>query len=134
MTAASASVTRQKADPYAAPRDYGPVRFLHRLNPLSKIAAPLPAMGLLLFARDIATALALKQKSDVLPFVDAAAYYAVAHAHAGEIAAGRKELERFHAEYLSKIMFGAPFEPGAPLRWLLEVGPYRRPEDVAFVR
>ena len=87
-----------------------------------------------LFARDIATALALKQKSDVLPFVDAAAYYAVAHAHAGEIAAGRKELERFHAEYLSKITFGAPFEPGAPLRWLLEVGPYRRPEDVAFVR
>ncbi|WP_082466000.1 energy-coupling factor transporter transmembrane component T [Agreia sp. Leaf210] len=57
MTAASASVTHQKADPYAAPRDYGPVRFLHRLNPLSKIAAPLPAMGLLLFARDIATPL-----------------------------------------------------------------------------
>ena len=87
-----------------------------------------------LFACDMATALAFRQKSDVLPFVDAAAYCAVAHAHAGEIAAGRKELERFHAEYLSKITFGAPFEPGAPLRWLLEVGPYRRPEDVAFVR
>ena len=57
MNAASASVTRQIADPYAAPPDYGPIRFLHRLNPLSKIAAPLPAMALLLFTRDIATPL-----------------------------------------------------------------------------
>ena len=87
-----------------------------------------------LFARDIATALASKQKSDVLPFVDAPAYYAVAHAHAGEIAEGRKELERYFAEYRAKITFGAPFEPGAPLRWLFEVNPFRRPEDVAFIR
>jgi energy-coupling factor transport system permease protein len=46
-----------RADPYAAPRDFGPWRFLHRLNPLSKIAAPLPAMVLLLFTRDVATPL-----------------------------------------------------------------------------
>ncbi|SKA89807.1 energy-coupling factor transport system permease protein [Agreia bicolorata] len=57
MSQTGASGTRQATDPYAAPRDFGPVRFLHRLNPLSKIVAPLPAMALLLFARDIATPL-----------------------------------------------------------------------------
>lgn len=45
-------------DPFAATPDHGPVRFLHRLNPLSKVAAVLPAMILLLLARDIATPLA----------------------------------------------------------------------------
>jgi energy-coupling factor transport system permease protein len=45
-------------DPFAERRDYGPVRFLHRLNPLAKIAAPLPAMIVLLGVRDIATPLA----------------------------------------------------------------------------
>ena len=45
-------------DPFAPTRDYGPVRFLHRLNPLSKVAATIPAIVLLLLARDIATPLA----------------------------------------------------------------------------
>jgi energy-coupling factor transport system permease protein len=45
-------------DPYAARSDFGPWRFLHRLNPLSKIAAPLPAMVVLLFTRDVYTPLA----------------------------------------------------------------------------
>ncbi|MDO9396044.1 MAG: CbiQ family ECF transporter T component [Herbiconiux sp.] len=53
-------------DPFAPGIDAGPVRFLHRLNPLSKIAGPLPAMivlvlahGVLLPAAFIALALAL---------------------------------------------------------------------------
>jgi energy-coupling factor transport system permease protein len=46
-------------DPYAAPADFGPWRFLHRLNPLAKVAAPLPAMALLLFTRDVMTPLVL---------------------------------------------------------------------------
>lgn len=57
MRVSGASVAGPRADPYAAPRDFGPWRFLHRLNPLSKIAAPLPAMALLLFARDVGTPL-----------------------------------------------------------------------------
>ena len=40
-------------DPYAERVDHGPLRFLHRLNPLAKAAGPLPAMGLLLLARDV---------------------------------------------------------------------------------
>jgi energy-coupling factor transport system permease protein len=51
------SANRRGTDPYAAPGDFGPWRFLHRLNPLSKIAAPLPAMALVLFTRDVATPL-----------------------------------------------------------------------------
>lgn len=40
-------------DPYNASADYGPWRFLHRLNPLSKAAALLPVMVLVIFTRDI---------------------------------------------------------------------------------
>lgn len=43
------------ADPYAERRATAPVRFLTGLNPLAKIAAPLPAMILLVFVRDAAT-------------------------------------------------------------------------------
>ncbi|KAA9153827.1 energy-coupling factor transporter transmembrane protein EcfT [Microbacterium lushaniae] len=47
-----------RADPYAAPLAAGRLRFLSRLNPLAKLAAPLPAIVLLLFARDLVTPLA----------------------------------------------------------------------------
>ncbi|WP_111719738.1 energy-coupling factor transporter transmembrane protein EcfT [Homoserinimonas sp. OAct 916] len=44
-------------DPYNDTADYGPWRFLHRLNPLSKAAALLPVMVLVIFTRDIYTPL-----------------------------------------------------------------------------
>lgn len=44
-------------DPYNARFDFGPWRFLHRLNPLSKAAALLPVMVVLIFSRDILTPL-----------------------------------------------------------------------------
>lgn len=53
MTTASLPV-----DPYAEATQTSPVRFLHRLNPLAKLAAPVPAMVLLVFVRDLATPLA----------------------------------------------------------------------------
>ena len=46
-------------DPYAEAVDHGPIRFLHRLNPLSKLFAPLPAMVLVILTRDVGTPLAL---------------------------------------------------------------------------
>ncbi|QIG38837.1 energy-coupling factor transporter transmembrane protein EcfT [Microbacterium sp. 4R-513] len=49
-TTAEASV-----DPYAEAPSASPVRFLYRLNPLAKLAAPAPAMLLLVFVRDAAT-------------------------------------------------------------------------------
>lgn len=44
-----------RVDPYAERIDAGAWRFLHRLNPLGKIAATLPAMVLLIFARGLLT-------------------------------------------------------------------------------
>lgn len=41
-------------DPYAASAERPAIRFLYRLNPLAKLAAPLPAMVLLVFTRDLA--------------------------------------------------------------------------------
>jgi energy-coupling factor transport system permease protein len=46
------------ADPYAETLPDRGLRFLPGLNPLAKIAAPLPAMVALVFARDLATPLA----------------------------------------------------------------------------
>ena len=40
-------------DPYRERVDHGPVRFLHRLNPLATLGATLPGMLLLLFVRDL---------------------------------------------------------------------------------
>ena len=42
-------------DPYSQRVEASPVRFLYGLNPLAKLAAPLPAMVLLVFVRDAAT-------------------------------------------------------------------------------
>ncbi|MGO1539249.1 MAG: energy-coupling factor transporter transmembrane component T family protein [Leucobacter sp.] len=44
-------------DPYAERPDYGPIRFLHRLNPIAKLFGPLPAMVFLVFTRDVTTPL-----------------------------------------------------------------------------
>ncbi|WP_416211521.1 energy-coupling factor transporter transmembrane component T [Microbacterium xanthum] len=45
-------------DPYAALQPASPIRFLYGINPLAKLLAPLPAMALLVFVRDITTPLA----------------------------------------------------------------------------
>jgi energy-coupling factor transport system permease protein len=45
-------------DPYAPAASVGRSRFLHGLNPLAKLVAPVPAIVLLLVARDLATPLA----------------------------------------------------------------------------
>lgn len=55
---AAVQATHARYDPYAARVPASPVRFLYDLNPLAKLAAPLPAMALLVFVRDAATPLA----------------------------------------------------------------------------
>jgi TolB-like protein/tetratricopeptide (TPR) repeat protein len=105
-----------------------------RLNPLHPNEFFCIASLVHLFARDIEGALALKRRANSSPFVDAAAFGAVTLAHAGRIDEAREELARFHEDYREKIAFRGPVEPDAPLRWLMDVNPFRRPEDVAFVR
>ncbi|WP_349425862.1 energy-coupling factor transporter transmembrane component T [Microbacterium sp. LWS13-1.2] len=53
LTAATA--THSSVDPYAPRVPASAVRFLYGLNPLAKLAAPLPAMAVLVFVRDAAT-------------------------------------------------------------------------------
>lgn len=50
--------SRQTIDPYAAIAPAPAARFLYALNPLAKLGAPLPAIVLLVFVRDLATPLA----------------------------------------------------------------------------
>jgi energy-coupling factor transport system permease protein len=54
----AAQVPHANVDPYADAVTASPIRFLYRLNPLAKLLAPVPAMILLIFVRDVATPLA----------------------------------------------------------------------------
>ena len=70
MSAPTAPVTAAR-DPYAAARPAPPARFLHGLNPIAKIAAPLPAIIGLLFTRGLAIPLAFTVLGLVLLLVGA---------------------------------------------------------------
>ncbi len=61
--------------------------------------------------------------------VDLPAWIAAAHVLAGDIASGRKYVDRFLAAFIERITFGRRPEPGEPLRWALHVNPFRRPAD-----
>ena len=54
----AATAVHRPVDPYAGRATASPIRFLYGLNPLAKLAAPLPAMVLLVFVRDAATPVA----------------------------------------------------------------------------
>lgn len=58
-------------DPYAEARPVPAIRFLHALNPLAKGVAPVPAMVVLVFTRDVATPLAFLAVGLVLLLVGA---------------------------------------------------------------
>ncbi|WBU37423.1 energy-coupling factor transporter transmembrane component T family protein [Homoserinibacter sp. YIM 151385] len=53
------ALARGGVDPYAERVDHGPLRFLHRLNPLAKVAGPLPLMVAVIFTRDLGAPLGL---------------------------------------------------------------------------
>jgi energy-coupling factor transport system permease protein len=66
-----ASPQRAAFDPYAPAPRTSPVRFLYRLNPLAKLAAPIPAIVVLIFVRDLATPVAFIALAYALLFVGA---------------------------------------------------------------
>ncbi|WP_448006283.1 energy-coupling factor transporter transmembrane component T family protein [Agromyces bauzanensis] len=70
MSTAASSVAAAR-NPYAEQAPAHPARFLHGLNPLAKLAAPLPAMILIVFTRDLATPLAFVVSTLVLLLVGA---------------------------------------------------------------
>lgn len=65
----AAQAVHSTIDPYAQRVQASPVRFLYGLNPLAKLVAPLPAMVLLVFVRDLATPLAFLVLSYVVLLV-----------------------------------------------------------------
>jgi TolB-like protein/Tfp pilus assembly protein PilF len=86
------------------------------------------------FQRDFTKALAVVGRSASVPFIDIPAYTAMALAFTGEAAAARATFADYEALFRQKIKFGAEPEPGEAARWLLDVNPYRRDEDVALIR
>jgi energy-coupling factor transport system permease protein len=71
MTGATTGVLSAASATTSAAHAAGGERFLHRLNPIAKLAAPLPVMITLLFTRDVATPLAFTVAALVLLLVGA---------------------------------------------------------------
>lgn len=65
--------------------------------------------------------------------VDSPAHLAAAYALAGERARAAEALDMFLADFTEKITFGRTPEAGEPLRWLLHVNPFQRPQDAALL-
>ncbi|WP_181704888.1 hypothetical protein [Chthonobacter rhizosphaerae] len=105
-----------------------------RLNPHHPAFYHVVAAFAHVFAGRLETAIACGARSDAIPFVDAPAYLAFAHAHLGNLDAARAEYGRYLDAYREKIAFGQPFEPDAPREWLFRNNPFRRDEDMDFLR
>ncbi len=105
-----------------------------RLHPHHPAALHVVAAFAHAFAGDFEKAIACRALSDAIPFVDAPAYIAFAYARLGRVEEARVEYARYLDAYREKIAFGAAFDPGAPRAWLFEVNPFRREEDIAFLR
>jgi TolB-like protein len=86
------------------------------------------------FSGDLEGALTLRARCDAMPFVDAAAYTAVAYATVGQANEAAAEFERFMVEYRARIACDPEARPVAALQWLMEINPFRRPEDLAFLQ
>ena len=100
-----------------------------RLNPrYPEWYLPCAAVPLFLLGRD-AEAVALLSRAP-RAVVDTPAYLAAAHALLGEREHATTCLALFLSELVEKITFGRLPEPGEPLRWVLQVNPFRRAEDV----
>src|SRR4030095_1485750 len=63
--------------------------------------------------------------------VDVPAYQAAAYALTGDVAKAAAFIETFRSNFEQKITFGCRPEAVDPLRWLMQVNPFRRSEDAA---
>jgi tetratricopeptide (TPR) repeat protein len=64
-----------------------------------------------------------------MAIVDQPAFLAAACALSGDLPRARAHVDRFLADFTSRITFGRQPEAGEPLRWLLHVNPFRDPAD-----
>jgi len=100
-----------------------------RLNPAFPPWYAAPA-GLTLFmlGRD-RECLELCASAPTRMFVDVAAFASAACALTGDMSGARRYLQQFLDDFQERIGFGRAPEAGEPLRWLLHVNPFKRPED-----
>jgi hypothetical protein len=63
-------------------------------------------------------------------FVDTPAFLAASCALSDDLERARFYLQEFLSALGDRITYGRPPDPGEPLRWLLHVNPFRRPEDI----
>ncbi|NIR31929.1 MAG: hypothetical protein GWN84_22000 [Gammaproteobacteria bacterium] len=84
-------------------------------------------------ARRFEGALELRRKLIGAPMVDIPAYSAIALAHLDRTDEAGAQWAAFNEEFRKRITFGREPEPGESCRWLLEVNPYRRGEDIEFL-
>ena len=83
--------------------------------------------------RDFARALEVGGKAVGVPIIDTPAYTAIALAQLGRMDEAARHFAVYNAEFRKRITFGREPEPGEACRWLLEVNPYRRQEDINFL-
>ena len=65
-------------------------------------------------------------------WIDLAAFLALAHAHNGNEKEAAVYMQIFLEAFQEKILKGRPPRPGEAMQWLLDVNPFRRPEDSEF--
>lgn len=65
--------------------------------------------------------------------VDSPAFQSAAFALHGDTDSAASALKKFLSDFEEKITFGRTPEPGEPLRWIMHVNPFRRPEDAALL-
>ncbi|MEQ8267876.1 MAG: hypothetical protein RH982_11805 [Parvibaculum sp.] len=83
--------------------------------------------------RDFAKALEIGGKVVGIPIVDFPAYVAIALAYLGRLDEARRYFAIYNDEFRKRITFGREPEPGEACRWLLDLNPYRRQEDLDFI-
>lgn len=83
--------------------------------------------------RQFEKALEIGGKSGEAPIVDIPAFTGVALAHLDRIDEAREHMSAYHAAFRELITFGREPQPGEPVRWLLDINPFRRREDVDMI-
>lgn len=83
--------------------------------------------------RRFETALEIGGRAGEAPIFDMPAFTAVALAHLGRLDEARVHMTTYHGAFRDLITRGREPEPDEPVRWLLDINPFRRPEDVDMI-
>lgn len=103
-----------------------------RLNPFHNDGYFIYAAMAHFVARDLDEGVRLGLKAPGL-VADIRAFLASACAHMNRMETARQQLDAFLHTFQRRITFGTPPAPDAPARWLVQVNPFKRPADTAYL-